>query len=73
MNTLFMQNCDTKVDEVNSTGPIYQNLEIPGFSVLSVWVITSHQHTDIIARSKTNNTGKIFISNIEYLKLLRIY
>ncbi len=40
------------------------------FYVLSIWVTTSHQHTDIVTWNKTNNTG---ISNIKYLKSLRIY
>ncbi len=70
MNTLFLQNCEITVDEVHSTARIYQNLEIPSFYALSVWIIISHQHTN---KNKASNTNKILISNMKYLKLLRIY
>ncbi len=73
MNILFMWNHDTKVDEVYPAALIKQNLEIPSFCVPSVWVITTHQHTDIMTWNNANNTGKIIISNMKYLKLLRIY
>ncbi len=52
MNTLFVWNCETKVDDIHFTALIYQNLEISGFCVPSVWVINSHQHTDITTWNK---------------------
>ncbi len=61
----------TQVDEVHSIALIYQNFEIPNFCI--VWLIIFHQDTDITTWNKANNTGKIFISKIKYLKMLKIY
>ncbi len=36
------------------------------FCIPSIWVIISHQHTNIVIWNKTNNTDKIFISNVKY-------
>ncbi len=76
MSPLFTWNCETKVDEVHSAALIYQNLEISSFCVLGstslTWVTTSHQHTNIMTWNEANDTDKIFLSNIKYLKLLRI-
>ncbi len=49
------------------------NLGIHSFYVSSVEVIISYQDTDIVIWNKANNTFKIFIAYIKYLKLLRIY
>ncbi len=73
INTLSVWGCKSKVYEPHSATLINQNFEIPGFGVSPVLLIVSHLHTDITRWNKTNNAGKIFISKIKYLKMLRIY
>ncbi len=72
-NTLSMWSCKTEVDEVHSIALKYQNLEILCFCVPPVWLIIFHRHTDITTWNKANNTSKILISKIKYLKMLKIY
>ncbi len=52
---------------------IPQQLKFPVFVLYQSAFIISHQHTNIMTWNKGNNTGKIFISNIKYLKMVTIY